>query len=77
MYTNKYEKEHKHALALMREQSQLWKQKNQIAAIKLDKPIQHGYVRTLELREEIKYRKDYSLIKVTIEFLGQIGRAHV
>ena len=76
MYVNKYEAKRKYALALVRERDELCKQRWNIAAVKLDKPIQHGYVRNLELRDDVKYRRDYNKIKEVVNFLGQIKAYH-
>jgi hypothetical protein len=71
MELHKKEKEKKHALALIRERDILYKQKHNTAPIKLDKPIHHGYVRSLKLRDDVKQRKDYEKILEVITFLGQ------
>lgn len=71
MELHKKEKEKKHALALIRERDVLYKQKYNIAPIKLDKPIHHGYVRSLELRDDVKNRDDYQKILEIIKFIGQ------
>lgn len=76
MELHKKEKEKKRALALMREANILYKQKYNVAPIKLDKPIHHGYVRSLELRDDVKQRKDYSKILEVINFLGQKKAYH-
>lgn len=76
MELHKKEKEHKYVLALIRERDELWNQKHNIAPIKLDNPIQHGYVRTLELRDDVKYRIDYPEILKVINFLGQYKKYH-
>lgn len=76
MELHKKEKEMKHALTLMRERSKLIKQKNHILPIKLDKPIHHGYVRSLELRDDVKHRNDYPKILEVINFLGQHKKYH-
>jgi hypothetical protein len=76
MELHKKEKEKKHALALIRERTKLWNELRQIKPIKLDKPIQHGYVRTLELRNEIKYRNDYLNIKKAFELCGYRSAYH-
>lgn len=76
MELHKKEKEKKHAIALVRERDELWKQKYNIAPIKLDKPIHHGYVRSLELRDDVKHRNDYSKILEVINFLGQHKKYH-
>lgn len=76
MNINKYETEFKHARALMHELNELYKKKWNIVAIKLDKPIHHGFVRSLELRDDVKYRKDYAKIKEVVEFIGQRKAYH-
>ena len=76
MHLNKYETQFKHALALVREREELSKKKWGIVPIKLDKPIQHGFVRSLELRDDVKYRKDYVKIKEVIDFIGQRKAYH-
>ena len=70
MQLNKYEQEKKYALALMRERNEIFKQQRRISSIKLDVPIQHGFVRSLILRNEIKNRSDYDKIKEVINFFG-------
>ena len=70
MQLNKYEQEKKYTLALMRERNEIFKQQRRISAIKLDVPIQHGFVRSLILRNEIKNRPDCDKIKEVINFLG-------
>lgn len=76
MELHKKEKEKKHALALIRERDILYKQKYSIVPIKLDKPIHHGYVRSLELRDDVKQRTDYPKILEVIKFLGQKKAYH-
>ena len=76
MFLNKKEQEKKRAIKLLREQTLLYKQKNNIVPIKLDNPIHHGYVRSLELRDDVKQRNDYSKILETINFLGQNKAYH-
>jgi hypothetical protein len=76
MELHKKEKEKKHALALIRERTKLWNELRQIKPIKLDKPIQHGYVRTVELRNEIKYHNDYLNIKKAFELCGYRSAYH-
>lgn len=76
MELHKKEKEKKHALELIRERDELYRQQYNIAPIKLDKPIHHGYVRNLELRDDVKNRKDYPKILEVIKFLGQTKVYH-
>lgn len=76
MDLHKKEKEKKRALALMREADILRRQKYNVAPIKLEQPIHHGYVRSLELRDDIKQRSDYPKILEVINFLGQNKAYH-
>lgn len=76
MELHKKEKEMKHALALMREKNKLLKQKYSILPIKLETPIHHGYVRSVELRDDIKSRPDYTKILEVVRFLGQYKQYH-
>ena len=76
MDLHKKEKEKKRALALMREADTLRRQKYNIVPIKLDTPIHHGYVRSLELRDDVKQRRDYPKILEVINFLGQNKAYH-
>lgn len=76
MLLNKHEKEFKHALKIVRELNVLWKQKNSIDPIKLDKPIQHGYVRSFELTDEAKYRGDYENLLKAFRLLKQNKAYH-
>lgn len=71
MLLKKQEKEYKRALALMREGMRLRRQRNGIEAIRLEKPIQHGFKRELEFREDVKRKKDFSMIQEAFNFLGQ------
>jgi hypothetical protein len=71
MQLHKKEIEYKHALALQNELNELYRKKWQIPSIKLEKPIQHGYVRALELRPDVVYRKDYEQIKLAFSLCGQ------
>lgn len=57
MEKNKYEKEYKHVLSLIKERNHLLDLKYQIKSIKLDKPIHHGYVRFLKVRNEYLQKK--------------------
>jgi hypothetical protein len=76
MDLHKKEKEKKRALALIREADTLRRQKYNIVPIKLDIPIHHGYVRSLELRDDVKQRGDYPKILEVINFLGQKKAYH-
>jgi len=76
MLLNKHEKEYKHALSLQREVNRLYRQKHSIEPIKLETPIHHGYVRSLELNDEAKRRPDYPLILKAFNTLGQIKAYH-
>lgn len=71
MLLKKQEKEYKHALSLQREFNKLYRQKRDIEPIKLQTPIHHGYVRSLELNDDAKHRSDYPLILKAFTTLGQ------
>lgn len=71
MLLNKHEQEKKYALRLLRELNKINRQIRSIEPIKLDVPIQHGYVRYLELNEDAKHRKDYDNLKKAFLLLGQ------
>ncbi len=70
MNLNKKEQKFKAALALEREKNALWKQIMAIKPIKLDKPIFHGYVKSLEIRPDIKAGSQYPKIKAALELCG-------
>lgn len=70
MKLNKHENEYKEILSLIREQNKLWKEKWAVKPVKLDKPISHGFVRTLSIRPENYLRGDYSILKEAFEFIG-------
>lgn len=76
MLLNKHEKEFKHALKIVRELNELCRQRNSIDPIKLDKPIQHGYVRSFELTNDAKYRSDYEKLVKAFNLLGQVKAYH-
>lgn len=70
MNRNKQEKIFKELLALEREYDKLLEKKWSIAPVKLDKPIAHGFVRTLHIRPEYLIRGDYPTIKYAFEYIG-------
>jgi hypothetical protein len=70
MILKKQEKEYKEALSLNKERNKLYNQRYKIPSIKLDKPIQHGFVRTVVIRDEVKRRPDYALIKEAYNLCG-------
>lgn len=57
MEKNKYEREYKHVISLLNEKNKLFDLKYQIKSIKLDKPIRHGFVRFLRVRNEYLDKK--------------------
>ena len=76
MDLHRKEKEQKRAMALIRERDALYKHKYSIAPIKLDKQIHHGFVRSLELRADVRQRSDYAKIAEAIKFIGQWKAYH-
>ena len=84
MNVNKKELKYKELLSLQTELNTLYKLKHSIKPIKLDKPIQHGYVRYLKLNEtkpndwsNIKWiNKHKSVALKAFELCGQVKMYH-
>lgn len=70
MKLNKHEIKYKEALATQRELNALYNERWQIAPIKLDTPIHHGYIRSIELTSDAKRRDDYLKLKAALELCG-------
>lgn len=72
MNLNKHDRKHKEYLSLQKEINKLHILKWKTPSIKLDKPIKHGYVRSLFILPEYYKYEYYSLMKSAFEFVGQI-----
>lgn len=70
MVLNKHELKFKKALAEERELNSLYRELRAIQPIKLDVPIQKGYIRTLELNDDVKRRRDFDKINAVFKKLG-------
>lgn len=70
MQLNKHDKDYKFALSLIRERNTVYDKMRRVSPIKLDKPIQHGYVRDLVFENDVYRRADFRQIKSAVEFCG-------
>ena len=71
--SDQIEKLSKEVLALEKERDKLWRQKWEIAPIKLDKPIAHGFIRFLRIRDEYNVHTNYLLIKEAFELVEEVS----
>lgn len=68
--SNIIEERQKEARRLMREMRKLWKARQDLGYIELDKPVRHGWFKHLTLRDDIARRKDAPVFRRVLELSG-------